>query len=101
MAQMSSDKGVRLGELTLPIANSGIGWASQDRAGEPILVWSECGRAVRLTSSEASEAQIQGFELAHLNTYELLEHMKGPVPQVQSYRISMTQGDSRMSKRNL
>jgi hypothetical protein len=41
--------------------------------------------------------------LVHPNTYsiyELLEHVKGPVLQIQSFRISMKQGISRISERN-
>jgi hypothetical protein len=34
-------------------------------------------------------------------TYELLEHVKGPVLLNQSCRISMTQGNSRLLKRSL
>ena len=48
-------------------------------------------------------AQIQGYELAHLNihpVYELLELAKGLDLQAQSYRISMTQDNNRISKRN-
>ena len=40
--------------------------------------------------------------MSHPNIYpidELLEFMKGPVIQIQNYRISMTQGNSRISKR--
>jgi hypothetical protein len=40
--------------------------------------------------------------LVHPNIYsiyELLEHVKGPVLQVQGCRISMTQGNSRRSER--
>ena len=32
--------------------------------------------------------------------YELLEHMKGPVLQIQSFRISMAQGNNRISVRS-
>ncbi|MEJ1288253.1 GRIP and coiled-coil domain containing 2 [Cricetulus griseus] len=45
----------------------------------------------------------QGYEVAHPNihpTYELLEHMKGPVLQIQSCRTSTTQGNNRQSKRS-
>jgi hypothetical protein len=41
--------------------------------------------------------------MAHSSTYpiyELLEHVKGPVLQNQSYKISMTQGNSKISKRS-
>jgi hypothetical protein len=51
--------------------------------------------------SDASQAQIQGFELAHPNIYpidELLEGVKGPVPQIQNYKISMTQGNDRIAE---
>ena len=63
----------------------------------------ESRRASRLTSLDSSQAQIQGFELAHASTYpieELLECMKGSVLQIQNYRVSMTQGDNRISKRS-
>ena len=56
-----------------------------------------------LTSSDTSQAQIQGFELAHPNIYpinELLVFTKGPALQIQNYRISMTQGNNRISKRS-
>ena len=65
--------------------------------------WCGCRRAGRLTNSATTQAQIQGFELAHPNIYpiyELLECMKGPVLQIQSCRISMTQGNNRISKRS-
>lgn len=41
----------------------------------------------------------QGFELVQANIYlihELLGVLKGPVLQIQNYRISMTQGNNRM-----
>jgi hypothetical protein len=50
-----------------------------------------------------SQAQIQDFELAHLNIYlinELLEHMSKPVVLIQNHRISMTQGNNRISERS-
>ena len=50
------------------------------------------------------QAQIQGAELAHPSIYpiyELLEHVKRPVLQIQSYRVSMTQGDNRISEESL
>ena len=57
------------------------------------MVWYR--RAVGLTSSNTSQAQIWGFELAHSNIYsiyELLALVKGRVLQIQGCRISMTQG---------
>jgi hypothetical protein len=42
-------------------------------------------------------AQIQDFELAHpkiYTTYELLEHLKGPVLQIPNYRISEAQDNN-------
>ena len=47
------------------------------------------------------EAQNQNSKLAHPNIYptsELQELMKGLVLENKSYRISMTQGNSRVSK---
>jgi hypothetical protein len=56
-----------------------------------------------LASSDTSQAHIQGFELANANIYpidELLEYMKGWVRQIQSYRISMTQGNNSVFERS-
>lgn len=53
--------------------------------------------------TNSATTQIQGFEVTHPKTYficELLNHVKGPVLQIQSCRISMTQGNSRISGRN-
>jgi hypothetical protein len=53
-----------------------------------------CERAGGLTNSAVTQMQIQGCELADLNIYliyKLLEVMKGPLLQIQSCRISMTQ----------
>ena len=52
-------------------------------------------RANRLTNLATTQAQIQGFVLAHYNIYpiyELLECRKEPVLQIQGCRISMIQG---------
>ena len=57
--------------------------------------WCGYGKYGRLISSDATQAQIQGFELTHPNICpinEQLEHSKGTVLQIQSSRISMTQG---------
>jgi hypothetical protein len=43
------------------------------------------------------------LKLANLNIYpiyELLQSMKGLVPQMQNYRISTTQGNNRLSERS-
>ena len=56
-----------------------------------------------MTNSATTLASTQGFELAYPNIcpiYELLKHVKGPLLQIQSCRISMTQGNSRISKRS-
>lgn len=53
--------------------------------------------------SATTWVQIQGFQLAHLEIYticELLEHMKWLVLHIQSYRVSMTQGNHRQSEWN-
>lgn len=47
--------------------------------------------------------QIQGFELTHSSIYptdELLECVKGPVLRIPNYRISMVQGNNRISERS-
>jgi hypothetical protein len=46
---------------------------------------------------------MQGFELVHPNIsliYELLELMKGPMLQIQSCKISMTQDNNRIINRS-
>ena len=56
-----------------------------------------------LGNSAATQAQIHGFQLVHLNIYpiyELPEHMKQLVLQNQSHRISMTQENNRTPERN-
>ena len=65
--------------------------------------WRGHGRAGKLTNSATTQVLIQAFELAHPNIYpisELLEHVKGLVLQIQSCRISMTQGNNRTSERS-
>lgn len=55
-----------------------------------------------MTSSDISHLQIQGSELAHPNIYsidELLEHINGLVLQVQNFKLPMTQGNNRISRR--
>ena len=50
-----------------------------------------------------TQAQTQDTEFAQPSIYpryELLEHMKGLVLQNQSYRISTTQGNNRISERS-
>lgn len=52
-----------------------------------------------MTSSDTTQAKIQGFELAYPNIYpinELLESLKGPIPQTQNYTTK--QGNNRTSK---
>ena len=52
----------------------------------------------RVNNSAITKAEIEGFEMAHLNIcliYELLGHMKGPLLQIQSYRISRAQVNKR------
>jgi hypothetical protein len=64
-----------VGELALPLAAGSIGWASWDRSGELsliVLVQESCG----LTSSDFSQDQIQGFELAHPQIYHIDKLLK-------------------------
>lgn len=59
------------------------------------------GRAGWLTNSATTQAQIQGLELTHPNIYlrhELLECVKEPILQIQSCRITMTQGTTEYLK---
>ena len=56
------------------------------------------------TNSATTQSQIQGSELAHLNSYPtcgLLEPMNGLDLQNQSCRVFLTQGNTRTSERNL
>ena len=64
----------------------------------------ESFRVDALSSSDTSQAQIQVFELAHPNIYpiyELLELMKGPILQIQNYRISIIKVNNKISERSL
>ena len=78
------------------------------RAREPLpMVSLGClARAVleRIRASKrASPRQIPGFKLAHPKIYiicELLEHMKGTVLLIQSFRIPMTWGNDRATRRS-
>jgi hypothetical protein len=93
---------MRAGKLTLPPADGGIGWPSWK------TFWRACpgggnkgGLACWLISSAATQAQIQGFELAHPKIYiicDLLGFMKGLVLQIQSCKISMTHGNTRITR---
>ena len=54
------------------------------------MVW-VAEKAGRLTNSDTTQAQIQGFELTHSNIYpiyEQLEHVKGPVLQQDIDRVA-------------
>lgn len=56
-----------------------------------------------MTNSAATQDQVQGFELADPNMYliyELLEHKKGLFIGIQSCRISMSQGNNKMSQKS-
>ena len=74
-----------------------------------VRVW-ESWWAGQLSYLSGSQAQIQGFELAHsMNTHpinehltinELLEGIKEPVLQIQNYRISTTQDNNKISERS-
>ena len=64
-----------------------------------------CGfwRAGRVTNSAPTQARIQGFELAHLKIYpiyELLEHVKGLILQIQSCGVFVTLGNNRTSEKS-
>lgn len=55
-----------------------------------------------LTSPATTQAQNQSYGVLHLNIHsicDLLEHVKGQVLQTPSCRISMTQGNDRITKR--
>ena len=50
-----------------------------------------------------TQAQTQGFEVSYPSIYpiyELMEHVKRQGQQIQSYRISMTQGNNRIYQRS-
>lgn len=62
-----------------------------------------CREAGEPTNLATTQTQTQGFELAHPNTYptyDLLANVKGLVLQKQNFGISMTQDNSRMSRRS-
>lgn len=63
------------------------------------LVWMRDGRSI---ISATTQAQVQCFELARPTIYpicELLKHGKGLLLQIQGCRVSMTQGNNRISER--
>ena len=87
--------GMRSGELAVALGEL-IG-----EELESLPWWCGFGRAGWPTNSATIQAQNQGFELPHPNIYpiyELPEFMKEPVLQIQSFRISMTQGNNSISK---
>lgn len=93
---------MRAGKLDLTFAACCIGWASQNRAGELTLVvkvreswWTDQPSYHPDPKPGLWVAPSQQPPIS-----ELLEHMKGPVPKIQSHRISMTQGNNRLSKRS-
>lgn len=56
-----------------------------------------------MTNSATIQIQIQDFELAHPNIYpiyELLEHAKEQLLQIQSCRVSMAQSNNRVSEKS-
>lgn len=85
-----------------PLLDVALGWSLAIEwagwAGLTSWPW-QCGRGRAGGLTNSSITQIQGFELAYPNIcliYELLEGMmKPPVLHIQSYRISMTQGNNR------
>jgi hypothetical protein len=65
--------------------------------------WCWYKTASRLANSATTQAQIQDFEWSQPVIYsicELLECVKGLVLQNQSYKIFLTQGNSRISQRS-
>jgi hypothetical protein len=58
---------------------------------------------MRQTISDSCQSQIQGFECSsqHLPIDELVKCMKRLVLQIQNYRLSMSQGNNRISERGL
>lgn len=78
-----------LSELAGEVPKSSFWWCRRRRAGP-------------LTNSVTTQAQIQGSELFYpqiYSIYEPLEHVKRLVLQIQSGRISMTQGNNGISER--
>ena len=59
--------------------------------------WYGCGKDIL---DDMSEGELSGCPNIY-PMYELLEHMKGLVLQIQSYRLSMTQSNNRVSERSI
>jgi hypothetical protein len=85
--------------LCSPTPHSGM-YASQ-------AMWLLCSKVKSVQESWPrqlpTQTQIQGSEPTHPNIhpiYALLQHMKGQVLHIQSCRVSMAQGNSRVSKRS-
>ena len=88
-------EGMQGEELPLPPADGGIGWSSQSSTRELALV-------VQRRESWRAD-QIQGSERFHLQIYIIckgLGCMKWPALLIQSGRISMTQGNKRITGRS-
>ena len=70
---------------------------------ESLPWWRQGEKAVGRTNPAALQPQNWDYEVAHTNThpiYELLKCVKGPDLQIQNYRVSMTQGINRISRRS-
>jgi hypothetical protein len=87
--------------LNLPPADGSIGWPTESSSGELVLVvWIRESWCTDQLSYQPG--QMQGFELAHPKIYiryEWLGCKKGQDLLIQSCRISMTQGNNRLSGR--
>jgi hypothetical protein len=69
-----------------------------------LLWWYKQGKVVGLTCSATTQAQIQGSESVHPQIYIISEWLgckKWPVLLFQSCKISMTQGNNRITKESL
>jgi hypothetical protein len=92
---------MRTRELALPLAGGGIEWASQCRARElPPMMWEqESWRAEPFRYFSGLDPGLWIGPFQYLPIYELLKCMKGPVPQIQHYRISTAQGNQSNMRR--
>lgn len=55
------------------------------------------------TNPATTQAHNKDYEASHPDTqliYKWLEHVKRPSPQIQSYEVSMTNGNNRISTRS-
>lgn len=88
-------------KLTLPPVNNCIGWLNKSSYGELTLIWIRESRQADKRSCHPGPGPELKLDYPRIYIIcELLEHVKGLVPLIQNCRISMTQDNNRITRRN-